>query len=222
MQKPPPKVQESGKILFVVGPRRLQNDRMASSIEKVTGARCMTLSDLGDLPPLAKAGDTSGLVLWDCHGKNANHCMAELESHRVTLGDHPLLGLFNVGSSQGFEQWALNEGIRGFFYEHDPFDVIAKGVSAMFDGELWFPRRVMADYIIRNRHRRPSLEGQPLPLTSREQEILKLIAMGVTNEEIAGMLCISRHTVKNHLYNIFKKINVPNRLQASLWAAKNL
>jgi LuxR family transcriptional regulator of csgAB operon len=92
----------------------------------------------------------------------------------------------------------------------------------MFEGELWVPRRVMADYIIRNSHRRSSPERQPLPLTSREQEILKLIARGVTNDEIADLLFISRHTVKTHLYNIFKKINVPNRLQAALWAAKNL
>jgi DNA-binding CsgD family transcriptional regulator len=48
------------------------------------------------------------------------------------------------------------------------------------------------------------------------------VAIGATNEEIGDKLCISPHTVKTHLYNIFKKINVPNRIQATLWAAKNL
>ena len=59
-------------------------------------------------------------------------------------------------------------------------------------------------------------------LTSREMEILAMISMGAKNEEIAEKLCISPNTVKTHIYNIFKKIGVPNRLQAALWAAKNL
>jgi LuxR family transcriptional regulator of csgAB operon len=59
-------------------------------------------------------------------------------------------------------------------------------------------------------------------LTPRKLEILALISTGYTNDEIAEKLLISPHTVKTHLYNIFKKIKVPNRLQAALWAAKNL
>jgi len=59
-------------------------------------------------------------------------------------------------------------------------------------------------------------------LTQRQIEILALIAVGATNDDISDKLCISPHTVKNHLYSIFKKINVPNRVQAALWAAGNL
>jgi LuxR family transcriptional regulator of csgAB operon len=59
-------------------------------------------------------------------------------------------------------------------------------------------------------------------LTAREVQILAMVAVGSKNEDIADKLCISPHTVKTHIYNIFKKINVPNRLQAALWAANNL
>lgn len=59
-------------------------------------------------------------------------------------------------------------------------------------------------------------------LTSREKEILTRIASGASNREIADALFISHHTVKTHIYNIYKKIKVPNRFQAALWIAENL
>ncbi len=69
-----------------------------------------------------------------------------------------------------------------------------------------------------------SSEGQEdaSGLTRREKEILDLIANGYSNQQIADELFISPHTVKTHLHNIFKKINVKRRLQAALWAAQNL
>ena len=59
-------------------------------------------------------------------------------------------------------------------------------------------------------------------LTQRERQVLVHVAVGATNEEIADKLCISPHTVKTHVYNICKKVGATNRLQAALWAAKNL
>ena len=59
-------------------------------------------------------------------------------------------------------------------------------------------------------------------LTHREREILKTIATGASNAEIAQALFISVHTVKTHVYNIFKRIKVSSRLQAALWATKYL
>jgi DNA-binding CsgD family transcriptional regulator len=48
------------------------------------------------------------------------------------------------------------------------------------------------------------------------------MAAGAGNKEIAGKLSISGHTVKTHVYNIYKKLNVDSRFQAALWAAKYL
>lgn len=59
-------------------------------------------------------------------------------------------------------------------------------------------------------------------LTKREQEILTQLTSGEPNSVIASRLHLSEHTVKNHMYNIFKKIGVKNRLQASNWAKMHL
>ena len=55
---------------------------------------------------------------------------------------------------------------------------------------------------------------QKLPLTSREKEVLYLILEGLNNQEVADLLYISAHTVKNHLTNIFRKLDVADRVQA--------
>ncbi len=61
----------------------------------------------------------------------------------------------------------------------------------------------------------------PAPLTGRELEVLRLVAQGATNAEIAGLLEISPHTVKSHVIHIFNKLGVSDRTQAAVWAARN-
>jgi len=58
-------------------------------------------------------------------------------------------------------------------------------------------------------------------LTPRELEVLELIAQGLINKEIAKRLFISEKTVKNHVSNIFKKLNVSDRTQAAIYAYKH-
>ena len=62
---------------------------------------------------------------------------------------------------------------------------------------------------------------RPLPLTSREEEVLRLVAAGLSNPEVSRVLGISPHTVKRHMVHIFTKLDVHDRAQATLWAARN-
>ena len=59
-------------------------------------------------------------------------------------------------------------------------------------------------------------------LTPKETEILAIISKGASNQEVSEQLSIKRRTVQSHLYYIYKKLGVSNRIQAALWANKNL
>jgi DNA-binding CsgD family transcriptional regulator/ArsR family metal-binding transcriptional regulator len=64
-------------------------------------------------------------------------------------------------------------------------------------------------------------QALPAPLTDRELEVLRLVAQGATNTEIAELLAISPHTVKSHVMHIFNKLGVDDRTQAAVWAARH-
>jgi DNA-binding NarL/FixJ family response regulator len=156
------------------------------------------------------------LILIDYPQKDVEKLLNNLEKNGT------LTALFNVEPGRGVEEKAIVLGIRGIFYEHDSLDQFRKGVNAIFNGELWISRDVMAR-ALSIRKDRSNIRGMDISiLTQREREILSIVVGGATNEEIANKLYISPHTVKTHIYNIFKKINVPNRLQAALWVSRNL
>jgi NarL family two-component system response regulator LiaR len=70
----------------------------------------------------------------------------------------------------------------------------------------------------------PFLPGRTPPggmLTHRENEVLCLAALGLTNQQIGVLLKVSLHTVKTHMDNILNKLGLENRTQAAVWAAKN-
>jgi DNA-binding NarL/FixJ family response regulator len=211
------------KLIFVVGPRRLQNELILFFLEQNGGAICRTGS--GSHPsanPGATDANQPHLVLWDCDGRDQEYCLAALESFPRERWSRDYVALFNVRPEAGIEEAALSLGTRGFFYVEDTLEQLQKGVAAIFEGELWVSRGIMSKFVLDQKGFQAASQKTSHILTRREMEILSLVAAGATNEDVARALFISPNTVKTHIYNIFKKINVPNRLQAALWAAKNL
>ena len=143
-------------------------------------------------------------------------------------GSYPtrIAALFNVPRDTGIENQFLDLGVRGIFYDDYELDLFRKGVYILLDGDLWFSRDVLCQYIQKQPLKKP--EDPPInskdlyQLTPREEEILIMVSLGKSNAQIAEELFISPSTVKTHIYNIFQKIKVPNRIQAALWTAKHL
>ena len=213
----------TGNVVYIIGPRRVQNEAIASCLERETGDQCVVLGDINSIP-LAGQEDQGRkrLVLLDCQGKDQKYVLAELRPYLRQKQSGNRVALFNVSRDSGIEKKCVAEGIRGFFYEEDQLENLLKGVRAVLNGDWWLSRELMIKFILEGTDEDLSLRRAKEILTSRQTEILAQVAVGASNDEIAERLCLSPHTVKTHLYNIFKKINVTNRLQAALWAAKHL
>lgn len=213
-----------GCPVWIVGPRHLQNALLADFLRRELEAACRVAGDGAEFAASGEAAGEAGVrvVMVDALGvapRDFDGWYAR-QKEGLAHGDRPVL--FNLSPGEGIDAAAVNAGVRGVFYDTDPLPLIAKGVRAVAGGELWVSRGVMTQVILKDGAAAAPERREAAGLTRREVEILSLIAVGSSNDEIAERLCISPHTVKTHVYNIFKKIDVPNRLQAALWAAKYL
>jgi len=207
-------------MLGIVGDDPLLNDLLAARLSQETGVSC---SHSPSLPRILETARPD-LTLLDCTGMSMEELLREANGE-----DSPFMStsvaLFNVPEDRSLELEAINSGIRGIFFRNSPFKLMVKGVSAMLDNELWFSREAMSAFLLGKQNRPAELsapENGQADLSQREQEILLMLAAGATNKDIAQKLFLSLNTVKSHIYNIYRKIDVPNRLQASLWAARHL
>ena len=211
------------KLIYIVGHIRLLNALLAAFLKEKTGAACHVVESLDGIPERKDENQSeSRLILLDCLGKTLQILMMEFDANAVHASAGDFIALFNVPPRLGIEKSMISRGVHGFFYKWDTEESFVKGVSAIFNGELWISRKVLTDCILKtDRGTHPMPAGRLATLTPREVEILAEVASGASNQAIADKLSVSPYTVKTHLHNIFKKINVPNRLQAALWAAEN-
>jgi len=216
--------QESlaGHSIHIVGPHLFSYEVLSNMLESKTGAKCICVKSFDDIADESQKGNQTELFLWDCLGKNLDEFMTDLVSSVESIADSKYVALFNVNPELGIEDSCMSQGVRGIFYEDDGLELFLKGIKSIYKGELWFSRDAMTKFILDDRDDETVSMKVRKILTQREIEILSLVAVGCKNEEVADKLCVSPHTIKTHLYNIYKKINVTNRLQATLWAAKNL
>ena len=122
----------------------------------------------------------------------------------------------------------VNLGVRGLFYDDEPLENLVRGIEAVRQGEIWLPRQLLSSCLasLRRREKLENIEKSNEPkatlLSFREREVLQMVIAGYTNDDIAEKLGLSPHTVRSHLYRIFRKIKVKSRQQAAAWAAKNM
>jgi len=117
----------------------------------------------------------------------------------------------------------INLGANGYVLKDAESQSLIKAIRDVFQGSSYiYP--TLATELVREFNRREEKIQKRMNqenLTKREYEVLTLLAEGLNNKEIGECLFISEKTVKNHVSNIFKKINVSDRTQAAIYAYKH-
>jgi NarL family two-component system response regulator LiaR len=119
---------------------------------------------------------------------------------------------------------AVRAGACGYLVKDSPIEVFYSAVQAAAAGSPWLSAR--AAHALLERIRRVGDQPEPDPdglqsLSPRELEVLRLLARGQENAEIAAALGISVRTAKNHVSSILEKLELTNRVQAAVYAAKH-
>lgn len=138
--------------------------------------------------------------------------------------DHPDLPivLFSAYDNPTYIARAVALGASGYVLKSAPRERLIEALTTAVAGESAWTREELRR--VTGALATPRLSQDiEVPLTQRESEVLRQMALGLTNKEIAKMLGISYETVKEHVQHILRKIGVSDRTQAAVWAVrKNL
>ena len=115
---------------------------------------------------------------------------------------------------------AFDLGVEGYMVKDSEFTELKHAINCLVNNETYIQPSLVP--LLNNRLLVRNLDKEKLDiLTKREKEMLVYISKGMFNREIATELKISERTVKNHISNLFKKIEVNDRTQAAVFAIKN-
>ncbi|MEZ9255426.1 LuxR C-terminal-related transcriptional regulator [Vibrio cyclitrophicus] len=131
--------------------------------------------------------------------------------------------LFNVPQQLPTSELLTFGVLKGLFYDSEQKVKIAKGLQQVINGDNWLPRKVTNQLLFYYRNMvNTNTTPTNVDLTIREIQVIRCLQSGSSNTQIADDLFISEFTVKSHLYQIFRKLAVKNRVQAIAWANQNL
>jgi len=120
---------------------------------------------------------------------------------------------------------AIKAGATGYLLKEISIDEVASAVRAVYDGQsLISPAmasKLLTEFALMAKRSNERSQQVPTPrLTERELEVLKLVARGLNNRDIARELFISENTVKNHIRNILEKLQLHSRMEAVVYAVR--
>jgi DNA-binding NarL/FixJ family response regulator len=145
--------------------------------------------------------------------------MNGVEATRRLLSAHPdiiVIALTSFSDNRRILD-ALNAGAAGYLLKHAGPDELLGAIRAAAEGGSPLDPKAARVLLDSRRVVRPAQE-----LSTREEEVLRLVAAGLANKQIARRLGITERTVKAHLTNVFQRLGVTDRTQAALWAKEHL
>lgn len=214
----------AGRVTLVTK-RTIQSTFLLEVLSSKLPLNCTMTDDLDQAIRNALLGEQQSLVIVDATLYEPPELINSLSGLRDTPSNRTVTALVNVERAATWPSKVVPLGLRALFTTEDTVNTVLRGLQAVLDGDVWLPRKLLLNAAINEAdggyHEVEASNGQK-QLTPREREILSLVCTGASNDQVAERLNISSHTVKTHLYNIYKKIGAPNRMQAVLWGAKHL
>jgi LuxR family transcriptional regulator of csgAB operon len=202
--------------LWLIGPKNIQNSLLLGYLQQNFNHSCAIID------PYTKTDNqhikADHLVCMDASSLNYERYQQTLE----WLPRENKVFFINLDSDSEHERLLQWPNVCGFFYKGESHSHICNGLASILNGELWFSRKLLSRFVANNRKSPSKIPDSIYALTKREKQILNLSASGAKNADIAEALNVSTHTVKTHMYNLFKKIDVSNRIQAINWAKEYL
>ena len=224
--------------VFVAAENRLLREALSRMLTKNGDIEVITSEALGpfpkaahqaaqdslqkaDLPPssgpgtsvLAAIHDTEILLL--SSKGNLDWDLAEIRKIRSATPEALILLIDVSGDETNFLQ-CIRAGVRGYLPRDASAEDVVEAVKSIHGGKAVCPGTLCAALFRYIEHEATSFPSasvhQRLGLTRREQQLIPLVAEGLTNKEIANRFCLSEQTVKNHLYRIKQKVGADDRL----------
>jgi DNA-binding NarL/FixJ family response regulator len=201
-----------------------------------------------DDQPLARAGfravlEATGNITVVAEAENGEQAIQQARAHEpdVVLMDIRMPGVDGIEATRrmanqkililttfGLDDYiieALRAGASGFLLKDAPLDELIRAIRTIAGGEAQLSPAVTKRLLNQVARRLPSAiprdTSSLAALTEREQEVLRLLAAGMTNAEIAAALVISEPTVKTHVSSVLQKLGLRDRVQAVIYAYEN-
>lgn len=149
-------------------------------------------------------------------GKNGIEVLKEIKDRKL---DVKVL-ILTVHNEVEYLLKAVDIGVDGYILKDSESSELKKAINVVLSGESYIQPKLIP-FLNQRLMARDQDKDKIDSLTKRELEVLSEVANGMFNKEIAISLNISERTVKNHISNIFKKIDVSDRTQAAVFAIKN-
>ena len=109
---------------------------------------------------------------------------------------------------------AIRFGARAIVQKHFAIEYLVTAIRAVAEGHVWMPPAIQAAIV------QQESPGAAKRLTSRESQIVRCVAMGMRNSEVAQRLAVTENTVKTHLSNIFEKLKIRDRQELTHYAIR--
>lgn len=158
------------------------------------------------------------VLVMDLHGPHGSAADTTAELVRRAGAGAPAVLVLTASHTDQDVAGAARAGVRGYVITRDPSDALVAAIRALADGDGWLSPPVARQLLDQYRPvapTRPEQEAKVSQLSDRERVVLRLVALGRSNAEIADELVLSEATVKTHVSRILGKLGVRDRVQAA-------